>query len=175
MSKPFSSQRLKELADSQNAENKQFFKKLKRIKPEFLDKLFHEAHKEEFENFDCTTCANCCKTISPIITFHDVERMAKGLREKPSAIVEKYLEMDTDGDYVFCTAPCPFLQPDNLCMIYDYRPKACREYPHTDRKRMHQILSITLKNVEICPVVYGVIERIKSKSPFNTVNVKGTK
>jgi hypothetical protein len=168
-------QRLKELAVSHNAENKLLFKRLKRIKPEFLDKLFLEAHKEEFENFDCTSCANCCKTISPIITFRDVERIAKCLREKPSVIVEKYLEMDADGDYVFRSAPCPFLQHDNLCTIYEYRPKACREYPHTDRKRMHQILNLTLKNIEVCPIVFGVVERIKANLLCNGTNKKARK
>jgi Fe-S-cluster containining protein len=25
---------------------------------------------------------------------------------------------------------------DNKCSIYEVRPKACREYPHTDRKNL---------------------------------------
>ncbi|HNV82509.1 MAG: YkgJ family cysteine cluster protein [Tenuifilaceae bacterium] len=170
MESALSPRRLNELANSQRAENKQLFKKLKRLKPDTLDKLFHEAHGKEFEKFSCLTCANCCKTISPIITFHDVERMAKALRQKPSVIVDEYLELDSDGDFVFRVAPCPFLQPDNRCMIYGSRPKACREYPHTDRKRMHGILGITLKNVEICPVVYGVVERIKAELRSSSSN-----
>ncbi len=31
-------------------------------------------------------------------------------------------------------SPCPFLGDDNYCSVYEARPKACREYPHTDRK-----------------------------------------
>jgi len=78
-------------------------------------------------------------------------------------VVEKYLEVDSDGDYVFRSSPCPFILPDNYCSIYDSRPKACREYPHTDRKRMHQIFSITQKNISICPIVFNVVERIKKE------------
>ncbi len=163
----FSPQRLKELAKSAEQENKTLFKKLKRISPDRVDELFHRAHFIEFESFNCLTCANCCKTISPIITHRDVDRMAKSQGIKPSAFVEKYLEVDADGDYVFRSAPCPFLLADNMCLIYEHRPKACREYPHTDRKRMHQILNITLKNTLVCPIVFQVVERIKDELKSN--------
>lgn len=46
-----------------------------------------------------------------------------------------YLRVDEDNDKVFKSMPCPFLGEDNLCSIYDIRPKACREFPHTDRKK----------------------------------------
>ena len=158
----FSPQRLKELAASHSTENKKFFKRLKRLNSNEVDELFHHAHTEEFEKTDCLSCANCCRTISPAISHRDVERMAKGLREKPSVLAEKYMVIDADGDYVFRNSPCPFILPDNYCSIYEYRPKACREYPHTDRKRMQQILNLTQKNVSVCPIVFNVVERIKS-------------
>lgn len=159
----FSALRLKELASSQQAENKGFFGKFKKKNSSQIDKLFHDAHNKEYPRFNCLVCANCCRSISPIITYRDVERMAKALRIKPSAVVEKYLKVDADGDFVFLNAPCPFILPDNYCSIYESRPTACREYPHTDRKNMAQILNITLKNVSVCPIVYNVVERIKGK------------
>lgn len=157
----FSPERLKELASSNEQENRLLFKRLKRMNADKVDTLFRDANDEEFEQFDCLSCANCCKSISPMISHRDVDRMAKAVGVKPSAFVDQYLTIDSDGDYVFRAAPCPFLMPDNKCMIYDHRPKACREYPHTDRKRMHQIFGITLKNIHVCPIVYGVVERIK--------------
>ena len=162
-SEDFNPTRLKELANSLAGENRNLFKQLKRMDARKVDELFHTAHAEEYEKFDCLACANCCRTISPIITYNDVERIAKALRLKPSVVVEKYLEVDSDGDYVFRSAPCPFILTDNYCSIYDSRPKACREYPHTDRKRMHQIFSITQKNISICPIVFNVVERIKKE------------
>jgi hypothetical protein len=159
----YSPERLKELAVSSEQEHRLLFKKLKRINPDKVDSMFREAHGEEFEKFDCLSCANCCKSISPMMSHRDVDRMAKGLGIKPSALVEQHLIIDSDGDYVFRNAPCPFLLPDNMCQIYEHRPKACREYPHTDRKRMHQILNITMKNIALCPIVYGVVERVKKE------------
>jgi hypothetical protein len=44
--------------------------------------------------------------------------LAKHLRMKPSEVIDQYLEMDKDNDYVFREAPCPFLMPDNYCMVY---------------------------------------------------------
>ncbi|MBN2395805.1 MAG: YkgJ family cysteine cluster protein, partial [Candidatus Atribacteria bacterium] len=62
----------------------------------------------------------------------------------------------------FNETPCPFLMPDNYCMVYESRPKACREYPHTDRRRMVQILKLTQKNCEVCPVVYAIVKDLMS-------------
>ncbi|WP_332911960.1 YkgJ family cysteine cluster protein [Algoriphagus boritolerans] len=49
--------------------------------------------------------------------------------------------------------PCPFLGADNKCLVYEDRPKACREYPHTNRKNMLGILDLSLKNTLVCPAV----------------------
>jgi Fe-S-cluster containining protein len=46
------------------------------------------------------------------------------------------------------------------------RPKACREFPHTDRKKFQQIANLTLKNVEICPAAFNIVEKMKEKLPL---------
>lgn len=151
-----------------NSDNKQSpaikekFACLRKKKPKNLDTLFHDLHDEAFEHIDCLDCANCCKSISPGVSYKDVERLAKHLKIKPSDLVEEHFEMDSDGEYVFRQTPCPFLAGDNYCMVYEARPKACREYPHTDRRRMQQILSLTKKNTEICPAVHYIMERIST-------------
>ncbi len=142
-------------------ENKTFFSKIRKKKPKNLDKVMQELHKEVFEDIDCLDCANCCKSISPTLYNKDIERLAKHLKQKPSLFIEKYLTIDEEGDYVFSTTPCPFLLPDNYCAVYESRPKACREYPHLDRKRFFQILNLTLKNAEVCPAVFDAIDKLK--------------
>ncbi len=125
--------------------------------------MVSQFHEEIFEEIDCLECANCCKSISPIITQKDIERLAKHLRIRPSDFIDQYVYMDSDGDYVYKETPCPFLMPDNYCMVYEQRPKACREYPHTDRRKFHQILNLTQKNTYYCPAVYEVVERLKKE------------
>jgi Fe-S-cluster containining protein len=90
----------------------------------------------------------------------DVKRIAKHLRLKENQFIDEYLFMDQEGDYVLKQSPCSFLGTDNKCSIYEYRPLACREYPHTDRKNMHQILPLTSKNTEICPAVAQIVTEI---------------
>ncbi len=150
-----------DLADKNKTENKILVKKLKKSKPKGLDNQVHQLHDEVFEKIDCLDCANCCKTTSPAIYERDIDRLAKYLRIKPSKLIEQYLEKDTDNDYVFRSAPCPFLDHENYCMVYESRPTACREYPHTNRKRFYQILDLSLKNTEICPAVADVFEGLK--------------
>jgi len=144
-------------------ENKIFFARLKKKKPKNLDKIVQKLHDEVFQKIDCLDCANCCKSISPTLYDKDINRLAKHLKIKPSQFVEKYLYLDEEGDYVFKETPCPFLLNDNYCMVYESRPKACREYPHTDRPRFYQILDLTLKNAEVCPAVFELIERLKKE------------
>lgn len=154
---------LKAKAKNTEADTKEFFAKLKKKKPKQLDKIVHDLHDEVFEEIDCLECANCCKSISPIIIDKDIDRLAKYLKIKPKDVIDQYLEMDHENDYVFRETPCPFLMPDNYCMVYESRPRACREYPHTDRKRFYQILNLTLKNTHYCPAVYELSERLKKK------------
>lgn len=42
-------------------------------------------------------------------------------------------------------------------------PKACREYPHTDRIKQHQLLKLTEKNADVCPAVFEIVEKLKYK------------
>ena len=149
---------LPELTKKSAKNIKSVFKKLKKKKPKDLDALVHHLHNEYFEQIDCLSCGNCCRGLGPRITDMDINRLAKHLRIKPSVFVEKYLRIDEDKDYVFKSMPCPFLDDDNYCLVYDYRPKACRKYPHTDRPKFVQILDLSLKNCETCPVVYKITE-----------------
>ncbi len=157
------SKNVKALARQNQEETIVFFNKLKRKKPKQLDDITHRLHDQVSEKINCLLCANCCKTISPIVTPKDIERIAHKQKMKEVDFIAKYLHMDEDNFYVFNETPCPFLGSDNYCMIYEYRPKACREYPHTDRRRFYQLLDLTMHNRELCPIVYEVVEQLKKK------------
>ncbi len=150
-------------AKNQKKVNQAFYKKLKLKEPKNLDTLFHEAHEEVFEKLDCLTCANCCKTTSPIWYQRDIERASKAERLKPGVFIEKYLRIDEDNDYVLKQSPCAFLNTDNTCKIYEDRPNACREYPHTNRKKMIQVMDLTFKNTLVCPAVLKITEQVKAQ------------
>ena len=90
----------------------------------------------------------------------DIERLASHLRMKPGDFVEQYLHLDTDGIYALKSSPCPFLGTDNYCSVYEHRPKACREYPHTQHRKMINKPNLAVKNTEICPAVVSILENI---------------
>ena len=154
---------LKEKAKQNKKANKKLLERLKKEKDGIVDSLFEEAHEKAFDCIDCLQCANCCKTTGPLFTNKDVERIASHLKLKPGAFIEKYLRIDEDNDYVLQQVPCTFLGADNYCSIYDVRPKACREFPHTDMRNQKKIFHLTLKNAEICPAVAFVLDELRSK------------
>lgn len=159
-------QQLPEMSQEKYSETKKYFAKLKKKKPKRLDLLMQDLHQDEFEKTDCLSCANCCKTSSPIFTEKDIARISKHLRMKEHQFISQYLQRDEDDYMVLQSAPCTFLDQDNTCFIYDVRPKACSEYPHTNRKKFIQLTDLTLKNTEICPAVFNIVEALKKKLPL---------
>lgn len=154
-------ERFKKISENKSDENKKFLQRLKKQDARNVDGAFHATHEEVFGEADCLTCANCCKTTSPIFYQTDIERASKLLRMKPGDFIEKYLRIDEDKDFVLKSSPCAFLGEDNYCSIYESRPKACREYPHTNRRKMVQIMDLTYKNTLVCPAVLEMVERLK--------------
>ncbi|MBL7941921.1 MAG: YkgJ family cysteine cluster protein, partial [Flavobacteriales bacterium] len=146
-------------AKNKKKENKKFLLALHRNRD--LDRIFHRQHEEVFAQTDCLQCANCCKTTSPIFRDVDIDRIAAHLGVRPSELTEKYLHLDEDNDWVLNSSPCVFLQEDNKCSIYEVRPRACRDYPHTDRKNMAGILELTYRNTLVCPAVARMVENLK--------------
>jgi Fe-S-cluster containining protein len=142
-------------------EFKQLTQRIKRKKPKDLDQKIHQLHDEAFSRIDCLECANCCKTTGPLFTEKDIERLSRHLRIKAIDFEEQYLRTDEEGDKVLQSVPCPFLGADNYCSVYEHRPKACREYPHTDRRRQLQIIKLTEKNASVCPAVYDILDSLR--------------
>lgn len=156
-------EKLLKLAANEKKGHGRLAAKLKNKKPKKVDEVVHQLHDEAFDEIDCLECANCCKSLGPRLTSMDIERMAKALKMKTGDFEKQYIRIDEDNDEVFKSMPCPMLDVDNYCIVYENRPKACREYPHTDRKNFVQILNVTLKNTSTCPVVYQIMEEFKKR------------
>ncbi|MBL7720249.1 MAG: YkgJ family cysteine cluster protein [Flavipsychrobacter sp.] len=123
-------------------------------------KALPELHEEAFSKIDCLQCANCCKNYSPRFKQPDIKRIAKRLRIKEGELVERYLRLDEDSDYVVRSSPCPFLAADNTCDIYEDRPSDCARYPYTDEDVLLKRVNLTLKNATVCPATFAVLEKL---------------
>jgi len=142
--------------------NNKYIKYLLNI-PKSKHSLINELAAKYENNYNkshnCTTCANCCKKLGPRITNTDINKAAKYLNIKSNEFISKFLIIDEDNDYIFNSLPCPFLK-NNLCEIYEFRPKACREYPHISQQVFMKKINIMSKNIDTCPTVYYVIKSI---------------
>ncbi|TNE54439.1 MAG: YkgJ family cysteine cluster protein [Bacteroidetes bacterium] len=142
--------------------------KLSKANRREMDQRIHTWHEEVFDDLDCLDCANCCKTTSPIFRDVDIRRLSRALRVSELGFIEEYLRLDEEGDYVLKSSPCSFLGPDNKCFVYENRPLACREYPHTDRKNMYQIKGLTHRNTLVCPAVWRITEKLRLATEKNS-------
>ena len=140
-------------------------KKLKRIasfKSRDRHQVADNVHQKVFNDFDCLSCANCCKTLPALISKRDIKRIAKHMDLMPAEFEDKYIRLDEDGDMVIDGAPCPFLQEDNKCSIYDVRPSACRQYPHSGESQFYAHIELHRKNIKHCPALFEIVNMLES-------------
>ena len=140
-------------------ENKAFLSSIPKNKK--IDSLVSNLHEEVFRKVDCLQCANCCKTTPALVTRPDAKRIAKHLSIPPKTFIRKYLLEDINGELMIARVPCTFLNEDHTCQIYDVRPQACREYPHTNQSGFSRRSKMNANNTIVCPAVYEIVNRLK--------------
>ena len=140
---------------------KQYKQFLNRADKNKVLKALPELHEEAFSKVDCLQCANCCKNYSPRFKTPDIKRIAKYLKMKEGDLINAYLYVDSEGDYVLRSKPCPFLGADNFCSIYEARPRDCSNYPYTDSGEFFERPKITFQNSTTCPAVFYILEKLK--------------
>lgn len=139
---------------------KQFKTYLQRTDRNKILKQLPALHDQAFETINCLECARCCKNYSPRFKTPDVKRISKVLQLKESDFIESYLRVDEDGDFVVKSSPCPFLNADNTCSIYEDRPSDCARFPYTDEDVIVKRQALTLKNSSFCPITFYVLDKL---------------
>ena len=139
---------------------KQFKNFLDRADRNKVLKLLPDLHEEAFSKINCLECAACCKNYSPRFKTPDIKRISKHLGMRESLFIEKYLNVDEEGDFVVKSTPCPFLGSDNKCSVYDVRPSDCARFPYTDEDVIIRRKALTLKNASFCPATFYVLEKL---------------
>jgi Fe-S-cluster containining protein len=141
-----------------------FLQRLDKIVPEDMPQLVAETDAEVWSQIDCTTCAHCCKTMTPTFSQKDIKRISAHLGMKPREFTDKWLHQDEEnGDWVNNQQPCQFLQPDNRCGIYEVRPLDCAEFPHHNKKPFDDYNETFIGNLHRCPATFELVSRLKKK------------
>ena len=150
-------------AERHSDRNFAFLRSLKMKNERAVDRAARALHDEAFSIIDCTRCANCCKTVSPLFLKEDIQRISERLGMKQSDFKATYLQADEDGDLCLKSLPCSFLAEDGRCTIYEVRPKDCAEYPHTRKKKFATRTHLHAGNALTCPAVFWIIEELRAK------------
>lgn len=142
---------------------KSFLTRLEKNPPRKLDELAVKADKEVWQETDCLTCANCCKTMSPTFNTKDLKRISAHLGMSVKQFKDKWLYYDKkDKDWMNKQQPCQFLDLNtNMCSIYEVRPDDCAGFPHLTKKKMVDYIHVHKQNVAYCPATYKMVEKMK--------------
>lgn len=140
-----------------------FLKNRLKMPDKELDGIVQETTDAVWAEIDCTTCANCCRTFEIIVDDRDIKRLAARLGVSLRSFLKQYVTIEPDKTKHFSLSPCPFLGEDNLCTVYEDRPQSCRDFPYLHSGGFRQRTFTMLENVEECPIVFNVWQRLKSR------------
>lgn len=135
-------------------------KRLKKKRSGDIEKIMAELHEQAFDEIDCLECGNCCRSLGPKIIERDLVRLGKAQKMSMADLCESYFKRDEDNDWVFKEIPCPFLGDDNYCFVYDDRPKACSDYPHTEGRQVRSQIGQLVTNASTCPAVFSILDEL---------------
>jgi uncharacterized protein len=157
------------LAQEKDAENLEFRRHL-RAHPG-LEHTFDETALEVARLIDCTSCANCCRQTRLDISAEEIAAIAGYLGCTAEQVTRLYTEEDVSDHRRIVRhvdGACVFLD-GNLCLIYEARPRACRDFPYVGKKEAslgHRMTSM-FSHAWFCPIIYNAIEAHKKRVGYH--------
>ena len=118
------------------------------------------------QQVDCTACANCCRHSIVSINKPEIQQIALHLRLTPEEVSHHYTVADPEAPALRILRSsgegCVFLD-GNLCMIYEVRPKACRDFPHISvgTHSLGSRPSSQARWAALCPILFNALESYK--------------
>lgn len=128
--------------------------------------------REVEAKIDCTACANCCRNSVVHVTPADILSIGAHLGVDTAEVEHHYVQPDPEDSLrrVLRNTPegCIFLN-NNLCSIYENRPRVCRDFPHL-AQGTHALggrIESLCRWAGLCPIVYNAIEIYKHRVGFH--------
>ena len=139
----------------------------------YTDKPFQILASEVQQQVDCTACANCCRHSVVSVNKSDIENIAGHLGTTSEAVARLYTVPDPDALPLRVLRNseegCVFLD-GNLCMIYEARPKTCRDFPHVavGTHSLGGCQSSLARWAALCPIIFNALESYKHLTGYRT-------
>jgi uncharacterized protein len=139
-----------------------FLSRLKRNPSRNLQSIAIKAGSNVWDEIDCLSCANCCKTMTPTYTNADIKKIASYLQISGDEMKRRWLKKERGtGNWVNKATPCQFLDlGTNMCNVYEVRPADCAGFPHLTKKKFVEYLHVHQQNLDECPATFKMVERM---------------
>jgi Fe-S-cluster containining protein len=131
-----------------------------------IDKPFQILASEMQQSVDWTACANCCRHSVVSVNKSDIENIAGHIGTTSEAVARLYTVPDPEALALRILGNsgkgCVFLD-GNLCMIYEARPKTCRDFPHVaiGKLLLFSRQSSLARGAPLCPIIFNTLEGYK--------------
>jgi Fe-S-cluster containining protein len=153
---------IRRLTESEQTENLAFRRYLhahhQSIEPFYI--LASEIEKKT----DCTSCANCCRYTIVNVNEEEISAIARYLHMTPALVSRLYTDPDPDDSsrrvLRNTNNACVFLD-GNLCMVYEARPRTCRDFPHVRTRTVGSRFSSLCRRAAICPIIHNALDAYK--------------
>ena len=139
----------------------------------YSEKPFQILASEVQQHMDCTSCANCCRHSVVSVNKSEIENIARHLGATPEAVTRLYTVPDPDAPasrtLLNSGEACVFLD-GNLCMIYEARPKVCRDFPHVaiGTHSLGSRPSSLARWAALCPIIFNALESYKHLTGYHS-------
>jgi hypothetical protein len=153
-------------ATERSEENEAFSGFLKTLDMAWLDEVVKPINEEVTSRVDCTQCGACCAQLLITLDDESIARLAAGLGTSENDFREKWLVSGIER-VLMNTVPCPFLS-ECKCTVYAWRPNDCRDFPSLHKPGFQKRLFSTFMHYSMCPIVFNVIETLKTATGFKT-------
>lgn len=155
------------LGRQKKAENARFRVYLK--SRDYSDRRLRRMAEEIESQIDCTQCANCCRVAEAGLKDREIEKLAKFVGVSNEEFLRDYTARGESDELILkrTESGCVFLK-DNLCSVYEARPRSCANFPNLVRgdgsiaSRMWRFVD----RATYCPIVYNWMEAVKEETRF---------
>lgn len=136
------------------------------------DKPFQILATEVQQHVDCTACANCCRHSVVSVNQSEIENIASYIGASSEEVIRLYTVPDPGAHALRIlrnsSEGCVFLD-GNLCMIYEARPKTCRDFPHVSvgAHSLGSRQSSLARWAALCPIVFNALESYKHRTGYH--------